>query len=103
MEMNPLIYFLFVSGVSCATQAEIDQHLNLGMTLLAKGQYSDALSHFHSAVGKSLTQLITHLADNSVTLSLSQPQVEGIRRLLLSQLMVAQEQSSRPPFNKSWY
>ncbi len=40
-------------GVECATQAEIEQHLNLGMQMLAKGQYSDALSHFHAAVGES--------------------------------------------------
>ena len=39
-------------GVECATQAEIDQHLNLGMQLLGRGSYSDALSHFHAAVGK---------------------------------------------------
>ena len=32
------------------TQAEIDQHLTLGMNLLARGAYSDALSHFHAAV-----------------------------------------------------
>ena len=46
-----LIYF---SGVHCATKAEVDQHLQMGMQLLAKGQYSDALSHFHSAIGKRL-------------------------------------------------
>ena len=40
------------TGVECATQAEIDQHLNLGMQMLTRGQYSDALSHFHAAVGK---------------------------------------------------
>merc|ERR1711971_1477859 len=39
-----------VSWVECATQAEIDQHLNLGMQMLTRGQYSDALSHFHAAV-----------------------------------------------------
>ena len=41
-----------ITGVECATQAEIDQHLTLGMQLLGRGQYSDALSHFHAAVGK---------------------------------------------------
>lgn len=33
------------------SQAEIDQHLTMGMQLLSRGQYSDALSHFHAAVG----------------------------------------------------
>ena len=42
----------FWLGVECATKAEIDQHLNLGMQMLTRGQYSDALSHFHAAVGK---------------------------------------------------
>ena len=41
------------AGVECATQKEIDQHLTLGMQLLSRGQYSDALSHFHAAVGKN--------------------------------------------------
>ena len=43
---------MFYLGVECATQKEIDQHLTLGMQLLSRGQYSDALSHFHAAVGK---------------------------------------------------
>ena len=43
---------MFHLGVECATQKEIDQHLTLGMQLLSRGQYSDALSHFHAAVGK---------------------------------------------------
>jgi len=42
-----------MSWVECATQKEIDQHLTLGMQLLSRGQYSDALSHFHAAVGKN--------------------------------------------------
>ena len=48
---------MFHSGVECATQKEIDQHLTLGMQLLSRGQYSDALSHFHAAVGKSFEAL----------------------------------------------
>ena len=48
---------LFHLGVECATQKEIDQHLTLGMQLLSRGQYSDALSHFHAAVGKSFEAL----------------------------------------------
>ena len=43
-------------GVHCATKAEVDQHLQMGMQLIAKGQYSDALSHFHSAIGKNVYQ-----------------------------------------------
>ena len=47
---------LFETGVHCATKAEVDQHLQMGMQLIAKGQYSDALSHFHSAIGKNIHQ-----------------------------------------------
>lgn len=43
---------VLASGVACVSQSEIEQHLNLGMQMLTKGQYSDALSHFHAAVGK---------------------------------------------------
>merc|ERR1719435_740529 len=44
---DSLIYW-----VHCATPAEIEQHLSLGMSLLARGSYSDALSHFHAAVDR---------------------------------------------------
>lgn len=45
-----------VSGVLGATQAEIEHHLEMGRKLLAAGQLAEALSHYHSAVGK-----ITHI------------------------------------------
>ena len=38
--------------MDCVSKSDIDQHLTLGMQLLARGQYSDALSHFHAAIGK---------------------------------------------------
>ena len=47
-----IFHVLIETGVHCATKAEVDQHLQMGMQLIAKGQYSDALSHFHSAIGK---------------------------------------------------
>lgn len=34
------------------TQADINNHLELGKQFLAKGQLSDALSQYHAAVGK---------------------------------------------------
>lgn len=45
-----------VSGILGATQAEIEHHLEMGRKLLAAGQLAEALSHYHSAVGK-----MTHL------------------------------------------
>lgn len=41
----------------CISQAEVNRHLELGKQYLAKGQLGDALSHYHSAVGKILTSL----------------------------------------------
>lgn len=43
---------VYVSGVLGATQAEIEHHLEMGRKLLAAGQLAEALSHYHSAVGK---------------------------------------------------
>jgi thioredoxin-like negative regulator of GroEL len=43
---------IFSAGVNCVSPTEIEQHLTLGMQLLARGQYSDALSHFHAAIGE---------------------------------------------------
>lgn len=49
----------YVSGVLGATQAEIEHHLEMGRKLLAAGQLAEALSHYHSAVGK-ITQRRAH-------------------------------------------
>lgn len=55
-----------VSGVLGATHVEIEHHLEMGRKLLAAGQLAEALSHYHSAVGKvTHTHTDTHfiLAD----------------------------------------
>lgn len=45
----------FISGVLGATPVEIEHHLEMGRKLLAAGQLAEALSHYHSAVGKTHT------------------------------------------------
>lgn len=35
------------------TKAEVENHLNMAKTFLAKGQLADALSHYHAAIGNS--------------------------------------------------
>lgn len=40
------------AGVLGATHVEIEHHLEMGRKLLAAGQLAEALSHYHSAVGK---------------------------------------------------
>lgn len=42
----------YVTGVLGATHVEIEHHLEMGRKLLAAGQLAEALSHYHSAVGK---------------------------------------------------
>ena len=46
-----------ISGVLGATHVEIEQHLEIGRKLLAAGQLAEALSHYHSAVGKVTSHL----------------------------------------------
>lgn len=42
-----------LAGVSSKlSAAEVEQHLEQGKRLLASGQLSDALSHYHAAVGE---------------------------------------------------
>jgi len=60
-----------MSWVECATQAEIDQHLTLGMQLLGRGQYSDALSHFHAAVDADPSNYMSYYKRATVFLALS--------------------------------
>jgi hypothetical protein len=37
-----------------ASMSEIERHLEMGKSFLAKGQFSDALTHYHAAVGMML-------------------------------------------------
>ena len=39
-------------GVEGDASADVDHHLEMGKRLLAAGQLTEALSHYHSAVGK---------------------------------------------------
>ena len=56
------------SGV-CAS--EVEEHLSVGMTLLAKGQYSDALSHFHAAIDADPANYMSYYKRATVFLALS--------------------------------
>merc|ERR1719384_2791955 len=62
-----------MTWVECATQAEIDQHLALGMNLLARGSYSDALSHFHAAVDADPNNYMSYYKRATVYMALSRP------------------------------
>ena len=60
-----------IAGVSCVTQQEIEQHLTMGMQLLARGAYSDSLSHFHAAVDADPTNYMSYYKRATVFLALS--------------------------------
>lgn len=53
LSMTCLFITIRVAGVSSKLSAsEIENHLEQGKKLLAVGQLSDALGHYHAAVGK---------------------------------------------------
>ena len=47
---------VFCISLVDATSAEVEQHLAMGMKLVSAGQLSDALSHYHAAVGNVSSQ-----------------------------------------------
>ena len=53
------------------TKKEIDQHLTLGMQLLATGQYSDALTHFHSAIDADPSNYMSYYKRATVWMALT--------------------------------
>jgi len=67
-----LTYFdSFLYMVSCVSQAEIEQHLNVGMNMLARGSYSDALTHFHAAVDADPNNYMSYYKRATVYMALS--------------------------------
>merc|ERR1712117_988993 len=66
-----LVLTCFDSFVVWVSASEVEEHLSLGMTLLAKGQYSDALSHFHAAVDADPTNYMSYYKRATVFLALS--------------------------------
>lgn len=48
-----MLLFLYNTGAeSVPSAADIENHLELGKRFLAHNQLSDALTHYHAAVGK---------------------------------------------------
>lgn len=43
-------YIRIFAAIQCR-EADINRHLELGKQLLAKGQFADALTHYHAAIG----------------------------------------------------
>ncbi|CAB4063569.1 DNAJC3 [Lepeophtheirus salmonis] len=68
-----LFLMCFDSFISSASKDSkgVDEHLKMGMTLLGKGQYSDALSHFHSAIDADPNNYMSYYKRATVFLALS--------------------------------
>lgn len=49
---------------SAASQQEVDRHLELGKQFLVNGQLSDALTHYHAAVGEYFEDLLAKKTTN---------------------------------------
>ena len=47
-------FFYFLIGAEGNASADVDHHLEMGKRLLAAGQLTEALSHYHSAIGIAL-------------------------------------------------
>lgn len=43
---------MYLGAETAASQQEVDRHLELGKQFLVNGQLSDALTHYHAAVGE---------------------------------------------------
>lgn len=74
LKLTPYLFLLVLEIIlevsECATQAEIEKHLELGKQYLAKGQLGDALSHYHSAVEGDPNNYLTYFKRGTVYLAL---------------------------------
>ncbi|XP_055379167.1 dnaJ homolog subfamily C member 3 [Condylostylus longicornis] len=82
---------LFIDGAKSATRAEIENHLELGKELLARGQLTDALIHYHAAIEGDPTNYLTLFKRGTVYLAL------GKTRLAISDFSRVLE--LKPDFN----
>ncbi|XP_064456075.1 dnaJ homolog subfamily C member 3-like [Ornithodoros turicata] len=73
-----------LSGVLGISQVEIEGHLELGRQLLSKGQYADALSHYHAAVEGDPENYLTYFKRATVYLALgkSKPALEDLNEVI---------------------
>ncbi|KAM9312494.1 dnaJ homolog subfamily C member 3-like [Gastrophryne carolinensis] len=65
-----VILDLQLDGSLAATQAEIENHLEMGRKLLAAGQLAEALSHYHSAVDGDPKNYLTYYKRATVYLAM---------------------------------
>ncbi|XP_063890715.1 dnaJ homolog subfamily C member 3 [Helicoverpa armigera] len=61
-----LVLELMLEFSECATPAEVNKHLELGRDFLARGQLSDALTHYHAAVEGDPHNYLTYFKRGTV-------------------------------------
>jgi DnaJ family protein C protein 3 len=59
-----------IDGCLTISNEEIEKHLELGRLMLSRGQYSDALSHYHMAVESDPNNYLTYFKRATVYLAL---------------------------------
>lgn len=69
-KVTPCLILLVLEVVldfsECATQSEVNKHLELGRDFLARGQLSDALTHYHAAVEGDPHNYLTYFKRGTV-------------------------------------
>ncbi|XP_013148655.1 PREDICTED: dnaJ homolog subfamily C member 3 [Papilio polytes] len=69
-KITPCLVLLVLEVVldfsECASQAEVNKHLELGRDFLARGQLSDALTHYHAAVEGDPNNYLTYFKRGTV-------------------------------------
>lgn len=69
-KVTPYLFLLMLDAVldfsDCATHAEVNKHLELGRDFLARGQFSDALTHYHAAVEGDPNNYLTYFKRGTV-------------------------------------
>ncbi|XP_015789298.1 dnaJ homolog subfamily C member 3 [Tetranychus urticae] len=71
-------------GLDSLSSDEIESHLELGKQMVARGQYSDALSHYHAAVEADPKNYLTYFKRATVYLALgkSKPALEDLNQVI---------------------
>ncbi|XP_049887801.1 dnaJ homolog subfamily C member 3 [Pectinophora gossypiella] len=69
-KVTPCLVLLVLEVVldfsECASQSEVNRHLELGRDFLARGQLSDALTHYHAAVEGDPNNYLTYFKRGTV-------------------------------------
>jgi len=76
-ERRYLFYLFLLTGLvddaSSNNSNEVNRHLQKGMELLARGQFSDALSHYHAAIDGDPKNYLTYFKRATVYLAIGKP------------------------------